>query len=510
MERQSGVLMHISSLPNGFSTGGFGQECKDFVDLLVKGGFTLWQVLPFCLPDDFHSPYSSFSAFSGNPYFISLTELRRMDLLTNAELAGAAEHVPYTCEFDRLAKERFSLLRRAALRVRDRAPVENYLKEHPETEAFCRFMALREANGKKPWNEWTTKDYDPELYFAWGFTQYEFDREWREIKAYANEHGIRIVGDIPIYVAYDSADVMGHPELFELDESGRPTSLAGCPPDYFSADGQFWGNPLYNWTRMKEDGFAWWEARLRHMFDWFDCVRLDHFRGFSSYWSIPAGAETAAEGKWRKGPGRAFVDMLRRVADGRAVIAEDLGEATPDVPKLLAYSGLPGMRVFQFGFSGDPLSRDMPCFYVPNCVAYSGTHDNNTLLGYIWELDGSERERMMAYLGCEGRPWDEAVRFAQRELYASVADTVIFPMQDLLGFGADTRMNRPGEPDGNWAFRFTAQQLQSLDTDRFARMAWLFGRRPAAVPTEAAETASTQAETAKAATAPAAETAAKD
>lgn len=476
MNRNSGVLMHVSSLPNGYSIGGFGKECKEFIDLLADGGFSLWQVLPFCLPDECNSPYKSFSSFSGNPCFISLPELYEQGLLTRTELQSAAERVPYTCEFDRLGTERFALLCRAAERVVDRAPIEAFLQTRPETEHFCRFMALRAANKSAPWREWQTDAYDEKLYFAWAFVQYEFDREWKEIKAYANRRGVSIVGDLPIYVAYESADVWGAPDLFALDENLRPTAVAGCPPDYFSQDGQLWGNPLYSWSRMKADGFAWWRRRLRHMFEWFDCLRLDHFRGFSSYWSVPASAATAREGKWMRGPGHAFVDMLKEEAQGRFVIAEDLGEQTPDVPRLLAYSGLPGMRVFQFGFAGDPASQDMPCFYPHNCVAYSGTHDNNTLLGYIWELDPSERARMLAYLGCEGATWEEAVRVAVRTLYASAADTVIFPMQDLLGFGADTRMNRPGMAHGNWAFRFTADQLRALDTQALRRMAALYCR----------------------------------
>ncbi len=474
--RKAGVLMHISTLPGNYSIGGFGEESKKFVDFLAEGGFQIWQVLPFCLPDGCHSPYSSYSSFSINPWFISLPSLYEEGLLTNEELQGAEQHVPYTCEFKRLEEDRFELLKKAASRVSDRKAILDFLAENPRIDTFCRFMAAKYKNGMRSWREWESSDYDEELYFVWGFTQYTGIRQWLEIKAYANQKGIEIIGDIPIYVAYDSADVWANPDLFELDEDLRQLTAAGCPPDFFSEDGQYWGNPIYNWKKMKEDGFAFWKERLSHMFRLFDGVRLDHFRGFSSYWSIPATAKTAKEGQWKKGPGRAFVDEMKKLANGRLIIAEDLGEPTPDVEKLLKYSGLPGMRVYQFGFGGDPASPHLPHNYVPNCVAYTGTHDNDTMLGYVWRVDESERRRVAVYAGEENGNRDSISQGAIRALYASVADRVIFPIQDLMGFGNDTRLNTPGVAKGNWGFRITQEQLDALDAAKFMEYAKVFGR----------------------------------
>ncbi|MBP5209945.1 MAG: 4-alpha-glucanotransferase [Clostridia bacterium] len=471
MERTAGVLAHVTSLPNGYGCGGFGDECLRFVDFLVDCGFGIWQVLPFCLPDEYHSPYKSFSAFSGNPYMISLPRLARDGLISAAELEAARERSPYLCEFERLDGERLALLAQAAERAGADKEIDGYLAAHPQAERFCRYMARRAASENPE-----KSDTDGGVYRLWAFCQYVFDRQWKEVKAYANERGVRIVGDVPIYVSAESADVDAAPHLFDLTADGRPRRVAGCPPDYFAKDGQMWGNPLYDWKKMKEDGYGWWRERLEHMFEWFDGVRLDHFRGFSSFWAIPAGATTAREGKWVKGPGRAFVDMVRRIAAGRTVIAEDLGEETRDVEKLVRYSGFPGMRVLQFGFAGDETSRHVPFRYEKNCVAYSGTHDNDTLLGYIWEMDPAERQRLMRYCGCEGESWERACDEAIRVLYASAADTVILPLQDLLRFGGDTRMNLPGRASGNWAWRVTDAQLAGIDRAEWRGLARLYGR----------------------------------
>lgn len=468
--------MHISTLHGEYSIGGFGQECKDFVDFLADGGFTIWQTLPFCLPDACHSPYSSYSAFSVNPWFISLPTLKEQGLLTEEELQSAKQIVSYTCEFKRLEEDRFALLQKASERLQNQTPVWDFLKQNPRIETFCRFMAIKQQNNNLPHNKWKTESYDPALYFAWAFTQFEGMRQWLDIKAYANGKGIQIVGDIPIYVAYDSAEVWADPELFELDGQKNQLSAAGCPPDYFSEDGQFWGNPIYRWGKMKEDNYLFWQERLTHMFTLFDGVRLDHFRGFSSFWSIPANAKTAREGKWVKGPGKPFIDQMKKTAKSRLIIAEDLGEPTPDVKKLLQYSGFPGMRVYQFGFGDDGSSPNLPHNYIPNCVAYTGTHDNDTMLGYVWRVNENERHRMALYSGNENRTWEAISQGAVRALYASVADTVIFPIQDLLCFGNDTRMNTPGVASGNWGFRIAKEQLFGLNPSHFMEYALLFGR----------------------------------
>ena len=477
-QRHAGVLMHISTLHGEYSCGGFGQECYDFVDFLAKSGFTVWQTLPFCMPDEHHSPYSSYSAFSLNYLFISLEALKEDGLLTESELKEAKQIVPYTCEFKRLDEERFALLEKAASRVQDKTPIYSFLQSHPYIESFCLFMAKKQENQNQPWTQWSRENFDQKVYETWAFTQYTFLKQWNKVRDYAHQKGISVIGDVPIYLAYDSAEVWSHPEWFDLDENKKQKTAAGCPPDYFSEEGQFWGNPIYRWDEMKKDGFRFWRDRMAFMFELFDGVRLDHFRGFSSYWSISATAKTAKEGKWKKGPGRAFVRAMKEVAEGRLIIAEDLGEATPDVKELLDYSGFPGMRVFQFGFEGESNSSHLPHQYISNTVAYTGTHDNDTLLGYIFGANDGARQRLLAYIGEEGKTWEQACRTVVRQLYASVADRVIFPIQDLLCFGNDTRMNTPGLAAGNWGFRITKEQLFSLDTSHFYKLSDLYGRLP--------------------------------
>lgn len=475
--RSVGVLMPISMLPGKYGEGAFGEDAYRFVDFLVRGGFSVWQVLPFCLPDDCHSPYKSYSSFSLNPNFIDLDTLGRKGLLTPAECAAAKEKISYTCEFSRLDRERLPLLFLAASRVTDRAPIDAFLASHPETADFCRFMALRAANGDRHHTLWENDVPDETTLRAWEFIEYEAFAEWQSLRAYANAQGVRIVGDLPIYVAEDSADVFFSPESFLLDEKGHPTEVAGVPPDYFSADGQLWGNPLYNYKKMKEDGFAFWRRRISFMCELFDGVRIDHFRGIESYFAIPAGAATAREGVWRKGPGMALVRAIREAAGDALLIAEDLGEITPAVRKLLVASGLPGMRVFQFGFFGDE-SPHLPHNYEKDSVAYTGTHDNNTLLGYLFDLDPATRRHVFDYVGYPGQEIGEAIDDIFRTMYVSHAGLLILPIQDLLRFGCDTRLNTPGTAENNWAFRVTRDQLASVHEDFFRSLAALYGRLP--------------------------------
>ena len=476
LTRSSGVLMHISSLWGDYSEGSFGKAAKEWIDFLAAGGFRVWQVLPFCLPDDCNSPYKSTGAFSLNPCFIDLPTLCAEGLLTERELSEAEQKTPYACEFDRLRKERFALLRKAAKRVKNLEPIEQFLKAHPRTAAFCRFMAFREANGNKEWIDWENTTVDPDTLLTWQFTQYECHRQWQEIHAYAKEKGVLIVGDLPIYVAYDSADVWENPGLFQLDEKNIPSSVAGVPPDYFSKDGQLWGNPLYDWKEMKRDGYAWWKERMQFMLELFDGVRIDHFRGLESYWSVPAGERTARNGKWVKGPGMDFIRAIRPVCEGKLVIAEDLGVITEAVRKLVEKSGFPGMRVLQFGFLGDTNSPHLPHNYDENCVAYTGTHDNNTLLGYVWELDSSTRARLLDYCGFKGSEWDTCYPDLQRMMWESHAKLVILPVQDLLLYGSDTRFNTPGKSEGNWSYRLKREQLGEVDLARFRHWNELYGR----------------------------------
>lgn len=467
--------MHISSLFGDHSIGSFGDAAKYFIDFLEESGFSYWQVLPFNMADECNSPYKSYSAFSGNPYFVSLTELYKKGLLTAAELDDAKQASPYLCEFDRLREERFRLLKKAALRIEDRSKIKEYIGKNEYLSSFCRFMALMEANGGIPWQEWTVGVVDEDTLFAWEFIQYEFFTQWAKIKKYANDKGIGIIGDIPIYVALDSSDVWSNEQYFRLDKKGMPTHVAGCNPDYFSEDGQLWGNPLYNWTEMKKDGYKWWCDRIAHMSTMFDAVRIDHFRGFESYWSIPAEAESARYGKWVKGPGLPFVKAIKKAAGDTLIIAEDLGDITPAVYKLVKDSGLPGMRVFQFGFLGDADSPHLPHNYINNCVAYTGTHDNNTLLGYLWELDHETRLHMLDYCSHSG-DWQDGCHTIIRNMLASHAGLVVMPIQDILGYGADTRLNTPGTADGNWAYRITKDQLDTIDRAYFKKLNTMYAR----------------------------------
>ena len=371
MKRASGVLMHVSSLWGEYSEGSFGTAAKQWIDFLSDCGFSYWQTLPFCLPDDCNSPYKSFSAFSVNPFFIDLDILKSKGLITDGEENDARQKTPYSCEFTRLKEQRLSLLRRAAERFDEWDKAEEFFARHAETLLFCRFMALKSANGMLPWNEWKTDVLDASALKTWKFICYEFFAQWKQIADYAHSKNIKIIGDIPIYVAYDSSDVWAHPDMFMLDENRRMTDVAGVPPDYFSADGQLWGNPLYDWKAMKDDDFAWWRARIAFMTELFDGVRIDHFRGIESFYAVPAAAKTAKEGRWEPGPGEALINAIKQAAGGKLLIAEDLGDITPEVRALVDKSGFPGMRVLQFAFLGDASSPHLPHNYDNNCIAYT-------------------------------------------------------------------------------------------------------------------------------------------
>ncbi len=483
MKRSSGVLMHISSLYGDYSIGSFGKSAKAFVDFLADGGFSCWQTLPFCMADNCNSPYKSYSAFSLNPYFIDLDILCEKGYLSTREVGEAKQTTPYACEFDRLAKERFALLAKASVYA-PKDEVKKFIDAHPHIAKFCEFMALKAANGDKAWTQWTTDQYDETVLYAWQFTQYEFFIQWMDVKQYANEHGVQIIGDMPMFVDYDSSDVYFDQKSFMLDEEGKPKSVAGVPPDYFSEDGQLWGNPHYHWAQMKKDGFSWWKARFEHMLTLFDGVRIDHFRGLESYYSIPYGAENAKKGKWVKAKGKEMLDAVRPITDGKFMIAEDLGDIDAAVEKLVAYSKFPGMRVMQFGCLGEDDSIHRTHNYINNCVAYTGTHDNNTLLGSVWESSEEQRARLFAYCGYTGDLNGNYMDAIVRTLFASAAGLVILPIQDILGFGADTRMNTPGKSDGNWEFRVTKENLDSADRIKYRELNHLYNRLPNTAHTE--------------------------
>ena len=475
-KRASGVLMHVSSLPGEYSIGAFGKEALEFVDFLAESGFSYWQVLPFCMPDDCNSPYKSYSSFGANPFFIDLPTLYEKGLITIDELEAAKQKSPYLCEYERLNKERVLLLQKAADRVKNKQKIIDFVNKNPQLQKASEFLAIRDELGDIPWQKWGEVKPSADKLFTWQFIQYEFFVQWMTVKSYANEKGIKIIGDIPIYVALDSADVWANPSQFLLDKNGQPKCVAGCPPDYFSEDGQMWGNPIYDWKSMKKDGYSWWCERIEYMLTLFDGVRIDHFRGLESYWSIPATAKTAKEGKWIKGPGRALVDKIREIAGEKLIIAEDLGDITPEVVKLLEYSGFPGMRVFQFAFLGDPDSPHLPHNYIDNCIAYTGTHDNNTLLGYVWELDEATRKQALDYCGGYGEDWSKGCANIIRTMMQSHSSTVIFPIQDVFCYGADTRMNTPGTAENNWAYRITKEQLNAVNRSYFKALNKLYSR----------------------------------
>jgi 4-alpha-glucanotransferase len=484
MNRSSGALLPISSLPGSYGIGTLGENARRFARLLRDCGFSCWQILPLSEPDEYHSPYKSPSAFAGNPYLIDLEQLAAQGLLLPDELASARQTGPHLCEFDSLPQTKLPLLRRAFSRIAPatREAVGQFAAKHAWVAGYAEFQALKLLNGGAPWQSWrrhTPQQSDAEFYC---YLQYEFFRQWHSLKAYANQLGVAFLGDMPFYVSLDSADCYAkcRQGIFQLDEAGFPLLEAGVPPDYFAAEGQRWGNPLYNWDALKEDGYGWWLRRLRHALAMYDLVRVDHFRGFSNYWAIPTGQPSAA-GHWERGPGLAFIQALRAALPCPGIVAEDLGDIDSGVSALLEAAGFPGMRVFQFAFSGDPANPHLPYQYTNHCVAYTGTHDNNTLLGWLWELPPRVRARALQLCGYQG-DWknggaqNPALKAIMRALLQSSAGLVILPVQDLCGFGGDARINTPGVGAHNWAVRFTWDQLEQIDKSWCLEMNALYGR----------------------------------
>ena len=480
MQRSAGILLPISSLPSPYGIGCFSQEAYDFVDWLKEAGQTYWQILPLGVTSYGDSPYQSFSAFAGNPYFISLDALVEEGVLTAAECKKAnfgrkADDIDYS----RLYTERSRLLRLAYSRSdigHNEAFTAFCEKNKWWLDDFALFMAVKDRFEGKPWIEWAEDIrlrwqpamdyYRRELYFEveyHKYLQFKFDEQWRGLKAYANSKGIRIIGDIPIYVALDSADAWANPGLFQLDKDNIPTAVAGVPPDGFSPTGQLWGNPLYRWEAHRATGYQWWITRLWYCFELYDVVRIDHFRGFDTYWAIPAGESTARNGRWENGPGMELFDALEAALGKLPIIAEDLGELFPSVRKLLADSTFPGMKVLQFAFGGGD-SEYLPHNHVKNSVVYPGTHDNTTLTAW-WDESASAKEKAVAaaYLhltGCQPTAKEvaavktEAARTALlRAALGSVADRAIIPMADWLGLGEEAHLNSPGKLGGNWSWR---------------------------------------------------------
>lgn len=478
MKRTSGVLLHVSSLWGKYGCGGFGKSAREFIDFLSDAGFGIWQVLPFGCVDEYGSPYKSHSSFGGNPFFIDLDELHKKGLLTEEELEKARQSSPYLCEFEKLEKERVALLSLAASRVsaNQREEIEKFIISSPYLYKFAQFMALLEKNGGVPWQEWKKKKVDKDTLFAWKFIQYEFSRQWKTVRDYASEKGIKIIGDLPMYVSLDSADVYFDRENFLLDKRGEPTLVAGVPPDDFAKDGQVWGNPIYDWEHLKDNDFGFWIDRLLYNLELFDGVRIDHFRAIEAYFSIPAGEDTAKNGEWCDGPQKALIDKIKEVVGEKIIIAEDLGVITDGVRALVDYSGFATTRVLQFGFPASPDNVYKPHNYPKNCAAYSGTHDNNTLLGYVWEITPEARRELFDYCGYAGEDFSKGCEAVIRTILSSHADLVVLPIQDILCYGRDTRMNTPGRADANWRYRVTREQIDSIDREKYKYLNRIFGR----------------------------------
>lgn len=472
MNRQSGVLLPLFSLPGKYGCGTMGENAMRWIDLLSDSGFSWWQVLPLCMTDPFHSPYASCSSFGGDPLWIDPAVLYEQGLVTKEELSEQTIDFPYLCDYETLARIRLPFLKKAASRVISHEDVVAFIRRFPMMDQVCRYFALRDLNRGNDFRTWTVTETDPETLFAWRFIQYEFHRQWESVHAHARKKGISILGDLPFYVSRDSYELWAKPELFQLDARADPAFVAGVPPDYFSKDGQKWGNPLYDWDKMEQDGFSYWKDRLKYNLSLYDGVRIDHFRALAAYWSIPSEAKTAKDGKWVKGPGKKFIDAIRPLAGDRLILAEDLGIIDDDTRALLKYSGFPGMAVLQFAFDGDPNNTHLPHNYKESLAAYTGTHDNNTLLGFCWELSGDARREAASYLGESPDLFDGAMR----ALWMSKARLVIAPVQDLLRFGADTRINTPGLAKGNWRVRVTWDQLSTLDPARLSYFNRLYGR----------------------------------
>lgn len=492
--RSSGVLMHISSLPSPYGIGTMGRAARDFVDFLQKSGQRYWQILPICPTGYGDSPYQTFSTFAGNPYFIDLEMLTEAGLLEKNDYADIDwESTPDRVNFGALYEKRYPVLRKAAKKLGEKVP-ERY-QDFCEKQSFwlddyALFMTLKDANDGKAWQEWpeglknreeaalhkAREQYAEELTF-WKILQFLFYEQWQSLRRYANEKGISIIGDLPIYVALDSADVWAKPEEFQLDENRLPIEVAGCPPDGFSAKGQLWGNPLYDWDKMEKEGFSWWIKRIEYLTNVYNVLRIDHFRGFDSYFAIPYGADTAAGGCWKKGPGMKLFDAVEQAIGHKEIIAEDLGFLTESVKKLLSDSMFPGMKVLQFAFdSRDANSVEyFPHNYPVHCVAYVGTHDNDTVQGWIAAISEEDAALAKAYLPLTNPAeyhWE-----MMQALWKSVAELTIVQAQDLLGLGSESRMNTPSTSAGNWQWRAKPGVFTDALAQKLLEQIKLFGRQ---------------------------------
>ena len=503
--RRCGMLLPVASLPSRYGIGAFSKEAYEFIDQLKEAGQQVWQILPLGPTSFGDSPYQAFSAFAGNPYFIDLEALIQEGLLTKEECDRADfGNNPAYIDYSKLYENRFSLLKIAYERWKSVSfagtPQENRLEAvhgkagellRRETREYCFYMALKDHFQSRSWDLWDEeiRIRRPEALARYGqllsdeigfyeFQQIKFEEQWKKLKGYANSQGIQIMGDIPIYVAFDGADSWARPELFQFDGDMRPKAVAGCPPDAFSATGQLWGNPLYDWEYHRKTGYQWWMKRMEYCFALYDLVRVDHFRGFDEYYSIPYGQDTAVNGKWEQGPG---IEIFRKMEEyfGKKelpIIAEDLGFLTPSVYRLLEETGFPGMKVLEFAFEEGGRSPYLPHNYTQNCVVYTGTHDNDTLAGWYKAMDIEQKEFSIEYLGNSLTPVDQVhwdfIRLALR----SVAELAVIPVQDYLGLGTEARTNEPSTIGKNWRWRLLKGQLDEKTLRRCRKLAEAYGR----------------------------------
>ena len=495
LKRASGILLHPTSLPGKYGIGDLGDNARRFVDFLAEAGQKLWQVLPLGPTGYGDSPYQCFSAFAGNPLLIDLEQLVRDDALQADELTHTRSFPDDRVLFGEVIEFKLAVLRHSYVRFTNYATDE----QQKAFEIFCTdnaswlddyalFMALKDAHRGAPWHTWeddiarrtptalskARRDYAQQVQ-THKYMQFQFFQQWTAVRAYAAEKNVQIIGDIPIFVAYDSADAWANRELFQIDERGHPTFIAGVPPDYFSPTGQRWGNPLYRWDVMAKQGYVWWIERTKAALKLYDYVRIDHFRGFESYWEVPASEPTAMNGRWVKGPNKALFEAIEAaLGDNLPIIAEDLGIITDEVKELRDAFDFPGMRLLHFGFVADSDANFLPHSYIPNCVAYAGTHDNDTTVGWWKNLDDDSREQAREYLGIatgEHICWD-----LFRALLMSTANTVILTLQDLLELDSDARMNFPGRAEGNGFWRFRWDQLTPALCTRLGKMTRMYGR----------------------------------
>ncbi|MGE5423902.1 MAG: 4-alpha-glucanotransferase [Syntrophothermus sp.] len=492
-ERAGGILLHPTSLPGRFGIGTLGNAAYDFIDFLVNSKIKFWQILPLGPTGYGDSPYQCFSSRAGNPMLIDPEMLHEERLITKEELDSLELPETGHVDYGRVITLKYAVLEKAYERFRSESGKElkqdlRYFSKSNSSwlNDYALFMSIKEHNKFKPWYKWTKslrlkkeeavapleKALKSRIEFH-KFIQYMFFRQWSSVKDYANENNIRIIGDIPLYVALDSADAWANPELFEFNQEKMPVAVGGVPPDYFSENGQLWGNPLYNWYYHKQQRFKWWTDRINFNLSMFDMIRIDHFRGFAAYWAVPAGEETARNGKWMPGPGKDLFETIYNQLGELPIIAEDLGVITPDVENLRDSFGFPGMKILQFAFDSAEANDYLPHNYPKNSVVYTGTHDNDTVKGWFEKASAGDRKQALDYMGCTP---DKICSSLIRLAWSSVSNTAVVPLQDLLELGSEARMNTPGTTSNNWKWRCNASDFNPELAKRLSRMAKMYGR----------------------------------